>query len=231
MIYSSSENEFSFYRFTVTFKSSEDGHCKEHTNDASMYELMVATYSWKFSELKVSPLVATPEQEVRLSIINTIVVEDKSLYEAEVKLFVEEGAVLEDSNCFWLKELSLEYSETTKQYLKKIGEINYRAVADLVNVERDKRINSGFEFNGVRFQSRADDRENIKGAVMIAMYDPTYSSDWIAEDNSTVRMDAATLFAFGRAAAEHKQHLIFKARQIKDMSPIPEDFTDDKWWV
>lgn len=101
----------------------------------------------------------------------------------------------------------------------------------LVNNERDRRINQGFEFNGVRFQSRADDRENIKGAVMIAMYDPSYSSDWIAEDNGVVRMDAPTLFAFGRTAAEHKQHLIFKARQIKDMNPIPEDFTDDKWWV
>lgn len=101
----------------------------------------------------------------------------------------------------------------------------------LVNAERDRRINQGFLFNGVRFQSRADDRENIKGAVMIAMYDPTYSSDWIAEDNSTVHMDASTLFAFGRTAAEHKQHLIFKARQIKDMNPIPEDFADDKWWV
>lgn len=101
----------------------------------------------------------------------------------------------------------------------------------LVNIERDRRINQGFEFNGIRFQSRADDRENIKGAVMIAMYDPTYSSDWIAEDNSTVHMDASTLFAFGRTAAEHKQHLIFKARQIKDMNPIPADFVDDKWWV
>ena len=101
----------------------------------------------------------------------------------------------------------------------------------LVNIERDRRINQGFLFNGVRFQSRADDRENIKGAVMIAMYDLTYSSDWIAEDNSIVHMDAPTLFAFGRTAAEHKQHLIFKARQIKDMSPIPADFTDDKWWV
>lgn len=101
----------------------------------------------------------------------------------------------------------------------------------LVNIERDRRINQGFEFNGIRFQSRADDRENIKGAVMIAMYDPTYSSDWIAEDNSTVHMDAPTLFAFGRTAAEHKQYLIFKARQIKDMNPIPADFADDKWWV
>ena len=102
--------------------------------------------------------------------------------------------------------------------------------ASAVDTERDRRIDAGFEFEGVRYQSRATDRENIAGAVLIAMADPAYTTGWIAADNSVVEMDAPTLLRFGRTAADHKQALIFAARQLKDMQPIPQDYTDDKWW-
>ena len=100
-----------------------------------------------------------------------------------------------------------------------------------VDAERDRRIAAGFEFEGVRYQSRATDRENIAGAVLIAIADPAYTADWIAADNSIVQMDAPTLLRFGRTAADHKQSLIFAARQLKDMQPIPQDYTEDKWWA
>lgn len=99
-----------------------------------------------------------------------------------------------------------------------------------VDVERDRRIDAGFEFEGVRYQSRPGDRENIAGAAVIALADPAYATGWIAADNSVVEMDAPTLLRFGRAAADHKQALIFAARQLKDMQPIPQDYTDDQWW-
>lgn len=99
-----------------------------------------------------------------------------------------------------------------------------------VDAERDRRIDAGFEFEGVRYQSRPGDRENIAGAAVIALADPAYSTGWIAADNSVVEMDAPTLLRFGRAAADHKQALIFAARQLKDMQPIPADYADDKWW-
>lgn len=99
-----------------------------------------------------------------------------------------------------------------------------------VDVERDRRIDGGFEFEGVRYQSRPTDRENIAGAALIALVDPTYSTGWIAADNRVVEMDATTLLRFGRAAADHKQGLIFAARQLKDMQPIPQDYCDDQWW-
>jgi hypothetical protein len=54
---------------------------------------------------------------------------------------------------------------------------------------------------------------------------------WIAADNSLVAMDAPTVMAFDQAAAEHKRHLIFAARTIKDTSGgIPADYTDDSHW-
>lgn len=99
-----------------------------------------------------------------------------------------------------------------------------------VDVERDRRIDAGFEFEGVRYQSRPGDRENIAGAAVIALADPAYATGWIAADNSVVEMDAPTLLRFGRAAADHKQALIFAARQLKDMQPIPQDYGDDQWW-
>lgn len=113
-----------------------------------------------------------------------------------------------------------------------------------VDAERDRRIDAGTEFQGVMFQSRATDRENIAGAAQLGFMavvagaqpgdlrwsKPAQDFAWIATDNSLVPMDAQTVVAFGRAAAERKQALIFAARLLKDMEQIPADFTDDKWW-
>jgi len=113
-----------------------------------------------------------------------------------------------------------------------------------IDAERDLRIDAGVEFGGVTFQSRATDRENIAGAAQLGFMamvagaqpgdlrwsSPDQDFAWIATDNSLVPMDAQTVVAFGKAAAERKQTLIFAARQLKDMQSIPADFTDDKWW-
>lgn len=116
--------------------------------------------------------------------------------------------------------------------------------ATAVDAERDLRIDAGTAFGGVLFQSRATDRENISGAAQLGFMamvagaqpgdlrwsDPDQDFAWIASDNTLVPMDAPTVVAFGKAAALRKQVLIFTARQLKDMQPIPADFTDDKWW-
>lgn len=113
-----------------------------------------------------------------------------------------------------------------------------------IDAERDRRIDAGVEFQGVLFQSRMTDRENIAGAAQLGFMavvagaesgdlrwsNPDQDFAWIASDNSLVPMDAQTVVAFGKAAAERKQALIFAARQLKDMEPIPADYTDDKWW-
>ena len=43
-------------------------------------------------------------------------------------------------------------------------------------------------------------------------------------------MDAPTVVEFGKSAAQRKQALIMAGRQLKDMEPIPADYTHDKWW-
>ncbi|MCS3467078.1 hypothetical protein M2401_000799 [Pseudomonas sp. JUb42] len=113
-----------------------------------------------------------------------------------------------------------------------------------VDTERDRRIDAGFTFKGKVIQSRASDRENVSGAAQLAFMaivggaqpedyrwsDPDAPFQWISADNSLLSLDAADTVAMGRAAAATKQSLIFKARDLKNMSPIPLDYTDDKWW-
>lgn len=119
-----------------------------------------------------------------------------------------------------------------------------------VDRERDRRIDAGFDFDGVRYQSRPEDRENIAGAVKAAtdaialgalpgnlgwqrLLDPAAPEifRWIAADNTTHPMDAETIMRFGYAALVHKQAHIFAARAIKDSSPIPADYaTNPAYW-
>ena len=113
-----------------------------------------------------------------------------------------------------------------------------------VDRERDRRIDGGFIFGGVQYQTRPQDRENIAGAAtaaLAAMVNGAEPGDyrwhggdsdfvWIAADNSEHKMDAQTTFAFGQAAMAHKQAHIFAARALKDADPIPADYTDDKYW-
>jgi hypothetical protein len=115
---------------------------------------------------------------------------------------------------------------------------------DAIDAERDRRIDAGVTFNGVRLQTRPADRENVAGATQLATLAVMAgaqtgnlrwhggSSDfaWIAEDNSIVAMDAQTVIAFGQAVAAHKSAHIFAARSLKDSDPIPADYTADTYW-
>lgn len=118
----------------------------------------------------------------------------------------------------------------------------------LVTAERDRRIAGGFKFTvgetTYTIQSRATDRENILGATAAAFravmggkaagdYQWDGSGEdfaWITADNQSVKMDAPTVVALGDTAVATKQALIYKARALKDLSPFPADYTDDKYW-
>lgn len=113
-----------------------------------------------------------------------------------------------------------------------------------INIERDRRVDAGFLFGGVHYQSSADDRENIAGAATASLgaisagaqvgdyrwHGGPSDFQWIAADNTMHTMDAQTVFALGQAAMAHKQAHIFAARALKDANPIPSDFTADAHW-
>ena len=117
-----------------------------------------------------------------------------------------------------------------------------RAMA--INAYRDQLIDAGFEFQGVVYQSRPEDRENMAGAATLALAaitngalegdygwaDAQSDFEWIAADNSTHKMDAQTMFDLGAAALAHKQAHIFAARALKDADPTPDDWQHPDYW-
>lgn len=113
-----------------------------------------------------------------------------------------------------------------------------------VDAERDRRIADGIVFEGVEYQTRPQDRTNLSDAALAArdaVADGFTEGDyrwetagkdfeWIAADNTRVRMDAPTVLRFANAMISHKRERIFAARTIKDMDPVPTDFADDSYW-
>lgn len=112
-----------------------------------------------------------------------------------------------------------------------------------VNRERDRRLAADFEFQGKMYQRDPTSLQRITGAATLAGFavargartgDLEWAGNgafgWIASDNTITPMDAQTCFAFGQAAAVVETRLIFAAKQLRSMKPIPADFADDKWW-
>jgi len=128
--------------------------------------------------------------------------------------------------------------------------VAYDASAQQVDAERDRRISSGFEFQGVRYQSRLPsaghpgDWDVFSGKALEAFIavsngaqqgylrwsDPDSDFAWIAADNSRVPMDAQTVIELCKAASMHRSRHTFAGSDLKAMQPIPQDYTDDKYW-
>jgi hypothetical protein len=113
-----------------------------------------------------------------------------------------------------------------------------------INVERDRRLTSTFDFNGNVFDCDEKSLARITGAATLAgfavgagapvgfmtWHGGVNNFEWIAADNTLVQMDAQTCFAFGQAAANNQSLHIFAAKALKDMIPIPLNYKDDVWW-
>lgn len=115
---------------------------------------------------------------------------------------------------------------------------------DDVNIERDRRMYGTFTFMGKPYDSDRDSLQRIAGTATMASLaigagaqpgdvywtgrlDPF---SWISADNTLTTMDAFTAIAFGQAAAAHVEAHIFAARTLKNMDPIPLDYTDAAYW-
>lgn len=113
-----------------------------------------------------------------------------------------------------------------------------------INAERDRRAENGFIFNGVKFQSRLQDQKRITGAGILASIAISQGSQpgdlywhgeeepfvWISAENVLVPMDAYTVIQFGKTAAEWESKHVFAAHALKNLTPIPKDYQDDKYW-
>lgn len=128
-----------------------------------------------------------------------------------------------------------------------VDRYNEDALRQSINDERDRRLEeTPYVFDGVTFQFNTKSRENIMGAAASATIAITMNGaqagdlNWhgettpfvfLALDNTPVQMDAPTVIRFGQEAAKLKSKIIFAARRLKDLDPIPANFTDDVHWT
>lgn len=112
-----------------------------------------------------------------------------------------------------------------------------------VNAERDKRLQGDFLFQGVWFQRDTRSLSRITGAATLAGFamgagaqpgnlrwaNAEQDFGWISSDNTVVPMDAQTCFAFGQAAAAVETAIVFAAKALREMDPIPVPATWAGW--
>ena len=128
--------------------------------------------------------------------------------------------------------------------------IDLVAARAAVDAERDRRCEGeGAEmtFGGVVYQVRAKDLRNINGAgsaagIAVAMgaqpgdyrwHGADTDFEWIAKDDSRVKMDAQTVYAFSLAAMARVSAYVFAGNNIKGLlgtANAPADITDDGLW-
>lgn len=139
---------------------------------------------------------------------------------------------------------TIDHDERTASYDYAVLLRSKTEIKALVNAERDRRIKSGFVHRGTLFQNTPADQKRIADAratALAAIINGAEPGDkkwtgqaaafaWIAADNSLVTMDAQETLAFGEAAARWESDHVFAARALKDMDPIPSDYTDNKHW-
>lgn len=137
------------------------------------------------------------------------------------------------------------YVPETDTYLPPPPPPAYQPTSADVNAERDRRLVLPFTFGGKLYDRDPRSLDRITGAATLAgfamgagagpgnlfWHGGTEPFAWIANDNTITTMDAPTTFAFGQAAAAVETQLVFAARALKDMNPIPADYTDDVYWT
>lgn len=148
---------------------------------------------------------------------------------AEVELLIQEQGKPEPihGNPSFTKTQIVELSASPVAVLAE----HKTAAQEQCNTKRDQCIDEGFMFEGVHYQTRPTDRENISGAALLATQvkmagggedgdyrwqDKDSDFQWIATDNSIVKMDSETTMRFGQQAAAHKQALIMFSRSVKN---------------
>lgn len=137
---------------------------------------------------------------------------------------VAQAPVLLDGK--WYAQYSLEALSETEiaiNFNKRKAQLRER-----VDDVRDEMVNAGCTYNGVEFQTRPQDRENIAGAVQLAvlarLQGQPFETNWISADNSLHILDDEDVIALGQIVARRKAELIFRGRETKDAIDLAEDF-------
>ena len=150
------------------------------------------------SGLIITHLHPTPEQELRLAVLNNIEAENKENYSAECSIFVQHGVIVPDEEgCPFLQPLAEGHKEPTlnyfreqkRQYLK--SERNERTISPVNNVQ----------------VARLEDRENINGSIDNWESLGLSENDkitWVLADNTLAELSKDDLIAIRTGYIQRK---------------------------
>ncbi|MCX5569593.1 hypothetical protein [Kaistia nematophila] len=96
-----------------------------------------------------------------------------------------------------------------------------------VNAERDRRLALPIEFGGEQYQATDGTIQDDFG-LAVAGLQTSFSR--IALDNHIVVLSAEQMIELGRAVTERRSTLALAARRLKDKTPTPSDYRNDKHW-
>lgn len=112
-----------------------------------------------------------------------------------------------------------------------------------VNLERDRRLQFDFSFMDKMIQRDDISLRRIQGAAQLATIAllTGVSADseewinggplvWITSDNTELHLTPMQTIRMGQEAAAIESRLVFAAKTLKQMNPIPTDYSDDAWW-
>jgi hypothetical protein len=132
-----------------------------------------------------------------------------------------------------IEELEYEKNNTKENLIQK------------VNKHRNFLLSNGFEFEGMMFDSKDEDRKRISATALLASLAITNGAEkndffwhgeeepfgWISQNNIVILMDAHDMLEFAKTALSHERNIIMSARKLKDMEEIPVDFANGQYWA
>ena len=175
MIYFS-DNEYKFYTSKVEFLSSEYGKQSAYCTNVQDYIDMVKTYPWQFSNLSHAQVRPTAEQKERLDLLNDLEAEHKNTYESECVLFVEHGAILEDTRSEFLIPLKEQYASITADYLERVRMQEAKA-------KRQAEIDSIIVTTAAGNSFDGDEASQTRMTRAITSLQPGETMPWVLADN------------------------------------------------
>jgi len=182
----------SFFSKKVTFLDNGVS-VTQYTDNVSEYETLINKFS-HLSNLVVSDVVPTPEQEARLVVLNGLDLTLVDYWGAEVSKFVEYGYIDPTSPSF-LSTIADQYSAESKAYVisnmaSKIAEIRY-----------NKEI-SGVDFNGLTVKTDRESQSTIT-STLLSFTTGILTSVNFKFVNGWQELDAAGFSALAMTVARH----------------------------
>lgn len=121
------------------------------------------------------------------------------------------------------------------KYVPELVNLSHRKqiLTDRVIRIRDEKLDGGLVFQGTELDTDAAAVQNVSGAVLSVLLDPSFTTRWVTADNSRITLGAEEIKALGKAFAKHREVNIMFARDLKDSieaSETPETFDVREGW-